>query len=651
LVNGLLALLFSTLLVSPAFAQGQSGKFTPGHALKALTPNGAPYSDAGGATPGASTNYVGLTELGITNTGTPSCINDAATNAPGGYHQLCFGANSLGGGLLSYNAVGGAAALPFQFIVNGAPTSLPGSVTGIPIAATNTALKALSTAANSSVLRVGVYLRGDAPPLLYNASASPCSLNSGAGDNGSQVQSVNGTCWLAAFPAEGIDARQYGYKASGLAADATANLAALNAAFSYWNGFNGFSGGAVLLPAGTGYVNGTINMGTAQSNSLIGAGKIATSLATTADATILTLNGPRDIVQGILFQGYGSPSTNQFPGGTQPVINMQNNCVDCEFWNIYVTGGTGITLAGADFVVAYSNVLYSYGAQLVDITGVGYLVRDKLDQPFPVSQPAFGSQNPSAWQATNAYGSVGTIVTNQGFWLQLKTAGTSGGSQPTLKAYEVDIPDGTAVWRLVAPTNMSLAVIEAASSVMNILDSDFSGASQNGLISNGASVQVLHSTFGQQFGSSVQISGGAGFNISNSQLASGVGTTSEAIQIISGGTFNGAFQAVDNLIWNYGAAGIDVAKSTQHLIQGNQICGMSKTGGVGVHIAAGITDFTINGNQVGTCPAWGANYNGIVIDTGASDYYVITNNLVHGATNQGVADSGSGTHKTVSGNQ
>ena len=65
--------------------------------------------------------------LGITNTGAPLCINDALTNNPAGYHQLCLGANAFGGGVLSYNAVGGATELPLQLIVNGVTTTLPGN--------------------------------------------------------------------------------------------------------------------------------------------------------------------------------------------------------------------------------------------------------------------------------------------------------------------------------------------------------------------------------------------------------------------------------------------------------------------------------------------------------------------------------------------
>lgn len=49
-----------------------------------------------------------------------------------------------------------------------------------------------------------------AGPLFYQASGSACSLNSGAGDNGSQVPSSNGTCWLGVFPNGVYNVLQFG---------------------------------------------------------------------------------------------------------------------------------------------------------------------------------------------------------------------------------------------------------------------------------------------------------------------------------------------------------------------------------------------------------------------------------------------------------
>jgi len=56
-------------------------------------------------------------EIGITQTGTPFCITDAPITGP--YHQLCLGALSAGGGLITYGAFGGAPQLPVNCIING----------------------------------------------------------------------------------------------------------------------------------------------------------------------------------------------------------------------------------------------------------------------------------------------------------------------------------------------------------------------------------------------------------------------------------------------------------------------------------------------------------------------------------------------------
>lgn len=94
----------------------QAGSITPGHVARFVT-NGV-IADGGTAANGA------INSLGITATGTPFCINDYATTTAGGYHQLCLGSLSLGGGLLSYNAYGGAADLPFQVNINGVTTTI-----------------------------------------------------------------------------------------------------------------------------------------------------------------------------------------------------------------------------------------------------------------------------------------------------------------------------------------------------------------------------------------------------------------------------------------------------------------------------------------------------------------------------------------------
>lgn len=105
----------------------------------------------------------------------------------------------------------------------------------------NASLQALSTSVAPNVMRLGFNVPGDAPALSYTAGGGACSLNSGAGDNGSQVPSADGKCWVANFPAGALDVREWGVVADGL----TDNTVALQAAWTYGGTVNT----DILLPA------------------------------------------------------------------------------------------------------------------------------------------------------------------------------------------------------------------------------------------------------------------------------------------------------------------------------------------------------------------------------------------------------------------
>jgi hypothetical protein len=123
------------LLAAPALAQGNmtyTGPATPGHTVRCADSTCATLTDGGGSGGSETPGQGYLTELGITASGTPFCIDDNFTGAPGstaGYHRLCFGANALGGGIISYNAYG-APPLPFIFNINGVNIPIPGAGTG-----------------------------------------------------------------------------------------------------------------------------------------------------------------------------------------------------------------------------------------------------------------------------------------------------------------------------------------------------------------------------------------------------------------------------------------------------------------------------------------------------------------------------------------
>jgi hypothetical protein len=120
---------------------------------------------------------------------------------------------------------------------------LPDARTNLAIAphvATNAALTAAATASYPSGVWRDDYATGNgAPPLWYRPGAGVCLLNAGNGDNGSQVKSADGKCWLAAFPAAGMDVREFG--ASETVSD---NTSAVNAALATGTK-------SILFPSGT----------------------------------------------------------------------------------------------------------------------------------------------------------------------------------------------------------------------------------------------------------------------------------------------------------------------------------------------------------------------------------------------------------------
>jgi hypothetical protein len=142
---------------------------------------------------------------------------------------------------------------------------------GIPVALNNQQLGWLSTSQTLPVWRLGFSAPGDSgQPLLYIGSNSPCSLNSGNGDNGSQVKAPDG-CWLASFGLTQTDVRIWGGCIS--AADSTpafsAALAAVNTVYippsSTCNisspiPFSGNAKQLVGINRGTSVITPTVNM-------------------------------------------------------------------------------------------------------------------------------------------------------------------------------------------------------------------------------------------------------------------------------------------------------------------------------------------------------------------------------------------------------
>lgn len=139
----------------------QSGLVTHGHLSYWIT-NGV-VGDAGTAGDG------NITELGITNSGLPLCINDQLTTSSNGYHRLCLGAQALGSGLLDYSAQHSAAALPLTVNVDGplviASQTGDVHVPGLPVANSSTLQLCISpTTGALSIAADGIRCGGGVAP-------------------------------------------------------------------------------------------------------------------------------------------------------------------------------------------------------------------------------------------------------------------------------------------------------------------------------------------------------------------------------------------------------------------------------------------------------------------------------------------------------
>ena len=253
----------AALLLAPAiaWAQGallQGGPITPGNGV--MVPQNGFISDqglAGSFSLGqgvSETLQVNRTALGHGPLGTHNCdyawpnlsLGGASLANTGGYYYLCWDASANGGGILASGA-GGAAVPPtftlqssgplnitaggaLSFTANGVIYPFPFTDTTSSHVPTQAALAAYNTAA-TTLIRDGFVTPGDSPAITYTLTNSPCTLNAGAGDSGSQVPYQNtgtGKCWIANLSGIVLSPMVWGAAGNGTADDTTAVQAAIN---------------------------------------------------------------------------------------------------------------------------------------------------------------------------------------------------------------------------------------------------------------------------------------------------------------------------------------------------------------------------------------------------------------------------------------
>jgi hypothetical protein len=358
-----------------------------------------------------------------------------------------------------------------------------------------------------------------------------------------------------------------------------------------------------------------------------------TTILTTSDITIFTLPSSFSTLESLCILGY------QNINATKPVISITGS--HCRLTDVNVQGGYyNISNASTDCYFEDVAAFGAYGTAGIYCTAGSWFNRVQCDNLWPGGTPS----SFSPWSGSTPYLTVGTVVTSQGYFLQLKTAGTSGGSAPSLTNYATHVNDGSAVWYLVGPTTFYPMQLDTGASETTITFGDFTGVGTNALyISNSLGgvapqhIKIEQSIFSQTTNAGIFASAGYNLMISDCEIAGPPG--GYGIQFGSGW---GGDATVANCWIENGAYGIYLGGGTNHNFIGNRIYGAT-TAGIGV--AANITNFNILGNSLGTSLGL-TNANAVVIASGTSNYYNIVGNTIHDATS-GIMDGGSGSNKIV----
>lgn len=373
---------------------------------------------------------------------------------------------------------------------------------------------------------------------------------------------------------------------------------------------------------------------------LVGESEASRLSACGVDITPLTINGAFISIENLGIFGFDSPTA------TQPALIIGSVCSSCRIKESRVQrGNIAILMQGTDVIIENTFPLFSYGSAIIKATGNGSLFHTKVDQNYPGATPAQGTTF-NAWASGTSY-TTGTIVSTGGFYIENTQSGTSGSVAPTLQPYQTDIIDNTAKWRLVSPTTYYGLQLSTGAFSFSVSQSDFTGSTTAGIAltdTNNSTIQITDSYFGASYTASILALAGNGLIAKGNQFQNCINPGCAGISL--GTSYTGDTSIESNNIF-LNPIGINIQSGISTSIIGNSIAGSSTSA---INIATNVTDFIIANNKLGSSSVWGINAKAVVIQTGSSDFYNVTNNLIHNATS-GITDGGTGTHKTLTGNQ
>ena len=399
-------------------------------------------------------------------------------------------------------------------------------------------------------------------------------------------------------------------------------------------------GGIVFFPAGTYKTTAPLAVSTTGIQ-LLGASRLGSIIRTTQTAgNIITVTASYTEINELGLVGTSGQVATA--GAAIGATGSQGS----KFTNLYISDVyNGILLTGSTAnLIQFIKLLDIYGLGIQSSNGGGdFIVNCQLDPLFYATTAYGWTSGYGAWATSTGYAAGAVVYVNNG-WFVCQTGGISAslGSGPPITAFGTLITDGAVSWYFVGAYGGIGINLTATSNSNFIAFNDISGPWTNGIqIANSDGNIIKGNTFGQELGDGIQLLASATNTQIEGNLFSGM-YGPDAIAISDSTGSSTGTRVINNEIIGTGWYGIFIQGSTGWIIANNTITGCGViTGAYAIEVAAGTTNFIINGNAIN--PSSGQT-GPVQVATGASDYYQIIGNQVGTGV---ILDGGSGTHKVV----
>lgn len=339
---------------------------------------------------------------------------------------------------------------------------------------------------------------------------------------------------------------------------------------------------------------------------------------------------------------------------------IQNVRIDYHYNGIWMHTGT-------QAIIDHVHCRYMLGTKDLYTGGIsGNLFGLKVsgfsvDNPYPTGE--FGTVQ--TW-STGLVVTANDIVNVNSKIYQCSQSGTTSGSGTgpsgipgtgTSDAFSTEITDGTAKWKFVCDAQLVSAYVDSFSYSVGFTDTQLIGGNigivVDDTVASGTSYPLWIDTsqvdVDHSYSMNVSLLGGESYTA----LDDWYGSSLQSYGVYIGPSFRGEVTIcagtrisgcwLDGAYLSSGPVNTNIDNCKIYI---NSAFGASQASGI--KVAAGASYFKITNNTIGKGPlGTGLQKYGIEVAVGASDHYVICNNMLHGNATSALSDGGSGTDKRV----